>query len=82
MKKGQEQLNLIQRTQIQTLLKVKSSLTQIALEMGISRQTIYRELLRNSYTESMDTYERHYFCEHYKECLKIDNEYSHRTIIF
>lgn len=70
MKKGQEQLNLIQRTQIQTLLKVKSSLTQIALEMGISRQTIYRELLRNSYTESMDTYERHYSCEHYKECLK------------
>lgn len=54
MKKKYEQLNLIQRTKIQTLLKEKNSLQDIANELEISRQTIYRELIRNCTLESHD----------------------------
>ena len=43
MKKGLKQLNTIQRTKLQTLLKVKKSLQEISDELGVSRQTLYRE---------------------------------------
>ncbi len=72
MKKGLEQLNLIQRTKLQTLLKEKHSLSEIAKELNVSRQTLYREILRNSYSESKDTYTRRYSCANYRECIKLD----------
>ena len=43
MKKGLKQLNTIQRAKLQTLLKVKKSLQEISDELGVSRQTLYRE---------------------------------------
>ncbi len=70
MKKGLEQLNLKQRVQIETLLKEKESLSEIAEEMNLSRQTIYREILRNSYTESKDTFIVRPSCIHFLECAK------------
>ena len=68
MKKEYEQLNGIQRTQLQALLKVKKSLSNIAKEMKVSRQTLYRELLRNSYPVSKDKIGLRYSCIHYFEC--------------
>ena len=67
-KKGFNQLNLIQRTQLQTLLKEKKSLSEIADEIGFSRQTLYREILRNSYTTIHDSYDQKTSCVHFKEC--------------
>ena len=58
MKKEYEQLNRIQRTQLQTLLKVKKSLSDIAKEMNVSRQTLYKELFRNSYPVSKKDMEK------------------------
>ena len=43
MKKGLKQLNTIQRANLQTFLKVKKSLHEISDELGVSRQTLYRE---------------------------------------
>lgn len=76
MKKEYEQLNLIQRTQLQTLLKVKKSLSSIANEMNISRQTLYRELIRNSYTISKDKIGLRSSCIHYLECKKEKKSYK------
>lgn len=70
MKKEYEQLNLIQRTQLQTLLKVKKSLSDIAKEMNLSRQTLYRELLRNSYYVNHDRIDVKFSCIHINECRK------------
>lgn len=53
-KKVYEQLNSVQRVQLQTLLKEKKSLQEIANEIKVSRQTLYRELIRNSYTTIHD----------------------------
>ena len=64
------QLNLIQRTQLQTLLKEKKSLNDIALEIGVSRQTLYREIIRNSYTTIHDSYDQKTSCMHFKECAR------------
>ena len=49
IEKGLKQLNTIQKAKLQTLLKVKKSLQEISDELGDSRQTLYREILRNSY---------------------------------
>lgn len=70
MKKGLKQLNTIQRAKLQTLLKVKKSLQEISDELGVSRQTLYREILRNSYHVSKDTLYVKYSCIHYLECVK------------
>ena len=70
MKKGLKQLNTIQRAKLQTLLKVKKSLQEISDELGVSRQTLYREILRNSYHVSKDTLYVKSSCIHYLECLK------------
>ena len=75
MKKEYEQLNGIQRTQLQTLLKFKKSLTDIAKEIGVSRQTLYRELLRNSYTVSIDKFGIRSSCIHYLECKRNNKSY-------
>lgn len=64
------QLDLIQRSQIEVLLKEKSSLDEIARELGVSRQTIYREILRNSYPVNKDRFGVHTSCIHFKECVK------------
>ena len=69
-KKAFTQLNLIQRTQLQTLLKEKKSLNDIALEIGVSRQTLYREIIRNSYTTIHDSYDQKTSCMHFKECAR------------
>ena len=75
MKKVYEQLNGVQRTQLQTLLKVKKSLSDIAKEMNTSRQTLYRELLRNSYTVSLDKPGIRSSCIHYLECKRNNKSY-------
>ena len=75
MKKEYEQLNSIQRTQLQTLLKVKKSLSEISKEIGVSRQTLYRELLRNSYTISLDKPGIKSSCIHYIECRRNNKSY-------
>ncbi len=75
MKKEYEQLNGIQRTQLQTLLKVKKSLSEIAKEMNVSRQTLYRELMRNSYPVSKDKIGIKSSCIHYIECKKNNKSY-------
>lgn len=75
MKKEYEQLNGKQRTQLQTLLKVKKSLLDIAKEIGVSRQTLYRELLRNSYTVSIDKPGIRSSCFHYLECKRNNKSY-------
>ena len=80
MKKEYEQLNGIQRTQLQALLKVKKSLSDIAKEMNVSRQTLYRELLRNSYPVSKDKIGLRYSCIHYFEC-KINRKSYHSNFL-
>lgn len=70
MKKEYTQLNGIQRTQLQTLLKVKTSLSDISHELGVSRQTLYRELLRNSYPVSRDIIGLKSSCIHFLDCKK------------
>ena len=75
MKKVYEQLNGVQRTQLQTLLKVKKSLSDIAKEMNTSRQPLYRELLRNSYTVSLDKPGIRSSCIHYLECKRNNKSY-------
>lgn len=68
MKKSYTQLNLVQRAKIQILLKEKKSLQEIANELNVSRQTIYRELTRNYTTESYDRFGIRSSCEHYLKC--------------
>lgn len=75
MKKVYEQLNGVQRTQLQTLLKVKKSLSEIAKEMNVSRQTLYRELLRNSYPVSKDITGLKSSCIHFLDCKKNKKSY-------
>lgn len=70
MKKEFEQLNSIQRSQLEVLLKKCKSLSEIAKELNVSRQTIYRELLRNSTTESKDLIGCKYSCINFLECHK------------
>lgn len=41
-KKQFNQLSLVQRSQLQTLLKEKNSLIEISKEMNLSKQTLYR----------------------------------------
>lgn len=74
-KKEYSQLNGVQRTQLQTLLKEKTSLSDIANEMGVSRQTLYREILRNSYPVSKDKVGIKSSCIHYLECKKKNRSY-------
>ena len=75
MKKQYSQLNGVQRTQLQTLLKVTSSLSEIAKIMGVSRQTLYRELLRNSYSIAIDKVGMRSSCIHYLECKRNNKSY-------
>lgn len=65
-----EQLNQNQRVQLSVLLKEKSSLSAIAKEMNVSRQTLYREILRNSFINKHDVQGRRSSCIHYLECRK------------
>ena len=69
-KKEFSQLNKMQRTQLEIGLKYHKSLTTLSKEIGVSRQTLYRELLRNSYTTIHDTLDLHFSCIHYLECKK------------
>ena len=43
------QLDIKQRAKLQVLLKEKKSLSEVAKILEVSRQTVYREILRNSY---------------------------------
>ena len=70
MKKGYTQLDSIQRSQLEVLLKQCKSLLEISVILNISRQTIYRELLRNSTTESKDLIGVKSSCIHFLECYK------------
>ena len=65
-----EQLSLVQRAQLQASLKTHKSLSSIAKEMGVSRQTLYRELIRNSYPVNKDTCDTKSSCLHIQECRR------------
>lgn len=65
-----EQLNTIQRSQLQILLKEKKSLQEISEVLGFSRQTLYREILRNSYIVNNDSIGKKLSCIHFDECRK------------
>lgn len=47
-----------------------SSLQDIAKDLGVSRQTLYREILRNSTIVRHDSSSNRLSCSHYKECHK------------
>ena len=74
MKKSYQQLNLFQRSKLEVLLKTEKSLSDIAKILDISRQTIYREIIRNSDFVSKDEMYREYSCKHYLECYKANNK--------
>lgn len=75
MNKKYVQLDSKQRAQLETLLKIKTSLAEIAKEMNVSRQTLYREIIRNSYIVSKDQPGLRYSCIHYFECRKANKGY-------
>ena len=63
-----EQLNMLKRSKIETLLRVKKSLQEIAKELGVSRQTVYREIIRNSYYVPHDSFGFFSSCVHIMKC--------------
>ena len=69
-KQSFEQLNMLQRGKIETLLKVKKSLQEIAIELGVSRQTVYREILRNSYYIGHDEPSHFFSCINVLKCTR------------
>ena len=69
-KKQFNQLSLVQRSQLQTLLKEKNSLMELSKEMNLSRQTLYREIIRNSFTISCDKPGLKTSCINYLQCHK------------
>ena len=69
-KKEFNQLNKIQRTQLEVGLKYHKSLSSLAKEIGVSRQTLYREILRNSYTTIHDSTGLKQSCINFKQCRK------------
>ena len=74
-KKQFNQLSLVQRSQLQTLLKEKDSLAKISVEMNLSRQTLYREILRNSFPISCDKPGLKSSCINYLKCHKEKKSY-------
>lgn len=64
------QLDIKQRAKLQVLLKEKKSLSEVAKILEISRQTVYREILRNSYQVKQDTYGCKSSCIHFLDCRK------------
>lgn len=73
-KKSFEQLNLIQRAKLEALLKQKHSLSEIAKEVNVSRQTLYREIIRNSYIIKHDVPGCYLSCVNYFECIKANKK--------
>ena len=69
-KQSFEQLNILQRGKIEMLLKVMKSLQDIAKELGVSRQTIYREIVRNSYYVAHDVPGHFFSCVNIMECIR------------
>ncbi len=68
--KKYEQMSLVQRAQLQASIKTHKSLSAIAKEMGVTRQTLYRELIRNSYPVNRDTCDTKSSCLHIQECSR------------
>lgn len=64
------QLDIKQRAKLQVLLKEKKSLSEVAKILDVSRQTVYREILRNSYQVKQDTYGCKGSCIHFLDCKK------------
>lgn len=63
-------LDIKQRSQLQVLLKEKNSLSEVAKILDVSRQTLYREIKRNSYQVKKDTYGCKGSCIHFLDCKK------------
>ena len=74
-KKEFKQLSIVERSQIEILLRTEKSLDDIAEKLLFSRQTIYREILRNSYTKSYDKLGLKSSCIHYIKCHKEKKSY-------
>lgn len=70
IKKTFEQLNIKQRANLEILLKSRKSLEEIATDIGVSRQTLYRELIRNSYYVSHDSPGCFTSCVNFFKCVK------------
>lgn len=69
-KKSFEQLNTIRRAKLESLLKHKHSLKEIADELKVSRQTLYREIVRNSYYVKHDVPGYYSSCINYFKCVQ------------
>ena len=54
MAKKQHYMTYEERIQLETLLRHKISVSEIARELGFSRQTIYREIKRGTYVHTGD----------------------------
>ena len=67
-KKKFVQLNMQVRCSIKSLLPHCKSLSKLSEEIGYSRQTIYREILRNSLIYTKDKPNVLFSCVHYFEC--------------
>lgn len=73
------QLNLMGRTKLQAFIESKYTASQIAKELEISRQTIYREIKRNlEIVPPVQPWNLKPCCIHYNECFKgIKNKLRH-----
>ena len=54
MTKGQKIMSWEQRIRLEEKLRYKAPIAQIARELGFSRQTIYNEIKRGTYSHTID----------------------------
>lgn len=69
-KRNFEQLNIKQRANLEILLKSRKSLDEIGADIKVSRQTLYRELMRNSYYVSHDSAGCFTSCVNFFKCVE------------
>lgn len=74
-KRNFEQLNKIKRAQIELGLKTMKSMQEIANSIELPRETVYREVIRNSTPVLKDKVGIRFSCIHYLECKKKNKSY-------
>lgn len=80
--KKYEQLDLKTRYKLENELKTSKSLSEIAKNLNYSRQTLYREILRNSFKQSKDTHCVRSSCVHIKNCIYKQKNVYRSKILF
>lgn len=74
-KRNFEQLDKIKRTQIEIGLKTMKSIQEIANSIDLPRETVYREVIRNSTPVLRDKMGVRSSCIHYLECKRKNKSY-------